>query len=144
MMRPQDILVLLELALRPDGTTWRFHDLAQALGMSQSEIHASIKRSTEAKLYDPLTRRPKTAALIEFLVHGLKYAFPAGIGTEVRGMPTAHSAPPLATMIVAEERDKYVWPTELGKARGFALEPLYRCVPRAAAENPALDRKSVV
>ena len=95
MMKPQDVLVLLEIAVRPTDAPWRFKDLASDLSMSPSEIHAAIKRSTKAGLFDPLTKKPRLTALTEFLVHGLKYVFPAEPGTEVRGMPTAHSAPPL-------------------------------------------------
>ena len=138
MMKPQDVLVLLEIAVRPTDAPWRFKDLASDLSMSPSEIHAAIKRSTKAGLFDPLTKKPRLTALTEFLVHGLKYVFPAEPGTEVRGMPTAHSAQPLNDLIVSSEHDQYVWPTDSGNTRGLMIPALFRSAPQAAARNPAL------
>jgi hypothetical protein len=37
----------------------------------------------------------------EFLIHGLKYVFPAYPGALVRGVPTAHSAEPLKGLLIA-------------------------------------------
>jgi len=62
MMKPQDVLVLLEIAVRPTDAPWRFKDLASDLSMSPSEIHAAIKRSTKAGLFDPLTSRWRESA----------------------------------------------------------------------------------
>ena len=41
------------------------------------------------------TGRPIYAALLEFLVHGVKYAFPPKRGALNRGMRTGYAAPPL-------------------------------------------------
>ena len=49
ILKPQDILVMLKL-LAIGGTDWSYNSLALALNMSQSEIHAAIKRATMAGL----------------------------------------------------------------------------------------------
>lgn len=74
--------------------------------------------------------------LLEFLVHGVRYAFPAVRGRVTRGVPTAHSAPVLASRLQGGESGALVWPFAEGRARGESLEPLHRGVPRAAAEHP--------
>jgi len=76
------------------------------------------------------------SALQEFLVHGIKYAFPAEPGRLCRGIVTAHSAPPLAEKIVSSE--PYVWPDDEGPVRGQAIEPLYPSAPAAARKDPKL------
>ena len=57
-------------------------------------------------------------------------------GAIQRGMPTAHSAPPLSNFILAEE--SYVWPWAEGRSRGQAIEPLHPGVPKACANDPLL------
>ena len=46
--------------------------------MSQSEVNASVKRLRSAKLVHEkdLDEGPILAAVEEFLIHGVKYAFP--------------------------------------------------------------------
>lgn len=61
--------------------------------------------------------------LLEFLSHGIRYAFFAEPGPETRGVPTARSAPPLAEAI-ASDRD-FVWPGAEGETRGASVSPLY-------------------
>ena len=60
----------------------------------------------------------------------LRYVFPAEPGPVYRGMPTAHSAPPLNALIRSTET--YVWPSAEGTARGESIVPLYPSVPDAA------------
>jgi len=69
--------------------------IAADLEMSPSEIHAAIKRLQQARLvHGPeLEDRPNLSALEEFLVHGVKYAFPAEHGEVTRGLPTSFVLP---------------------------------------------------
>jgi hypothetical protein len=76
--------------------------------------------------------------LLEFLVHGVKYAFPARHGSESIGMPTAYAAAPLNSKIVASSAAIPVWPDPEGSARGQALFPLYPSAPLAARRDPVL------
>ena len=73
---------------------------------------------------------------MDFLFFGLAYVFPTAPGAVVRGMPTAHSAPPLQQLIVSDEY--YVWPDQAGEARGQAIAPLYAKVPYAARQDALL------
>lgn len=84
------------------------------------------------------TGRPIYAALLEFLVHGVKYAFPPKRGALTRGMPTGYAAPPLNKVIVGSSEPPPVWPFAEGTVRGEEFEPLYPSVPRAAARDSRL------
>ena len=55
-----------------------------------------------------------------------------------RGLPTAHSAEPLKSKLVASPSEVYVWPDPQGAVRGQAITPLYRSVPQAASNDPEL------
>lgn len=166
-MRPQDVLVLLKLvaweAAQPKETTgldllgaevwdahrlaaegrllaarpWKQLDLARELGLSQTEISDALNRNRLAGLVDAEKRRPMRRALTDFVLHGLRYVFPIEPGRMVRGMPTAHSAPPLSKIII-EAEEKFVWPDEEGEARGQAIPPLYPTIPAAARRDPML------
>jgi len=138
-MRPQDILVLAKLSVQGNKPS-RVLDLAYELGLSQSEVSMALERCRRAGLLDPEKRKPLPSAFREFLLYGLKYVFPGELGSVVRGVPTAHSAPPLLKRIVSSRKDleQYVWPSAEGKARGIAVEPLYPSVPLAASRDPKL------
>ena len=136
MLKPQDVLVLLKLAVTPGE--WSYPEIAAALGMSASEVHAAVKRAGESGLLSPASRRPNRKALLEFLVHGLRYVYPAKHGGVTRGTPTAHAAPPLKALIVGDHELPPVWPDPMGEIRGAELRPLYRSAPAAARRDPAL------
>ncbi len=70
---------------------WSYAALAQELGMSSSEVHAALQRAQSARLYAEAVRAVIPPNLIEFLVHGVRYAFPAEFGPPARGMPTEPS-----------------------------------------------------
>jgi DNA-binding Xre family transcriptional regulator len=72
VLTPQDLLVLLKLHLW-QGKSWRYSDLATSLGMSASEVHAGLKRSATAKLYNSEAQQVLLPHLEELLIHGLKY-----------------------------------------------------------------------
>jgi hypothetical protein len=135
-MRPQDIVVLLKIVALGESP-WRITDLAVALGISQSEISEALNRNMIAGLMDAGKRKIHKEALTEFLLHGLKYVFPEQPGPIARGMPTAHSAPPLSKRIVGTS-ETYVWPHPDGQARGQSIRPLYPSVPGAAAPDSRL------
>jgi hypothetical protein len=93
MLKPQDIVVLLKL-LKAGTKRPSYAQLAVDLYMSPSEVHASIRRARAARLiHGPeLGDRINAKALEEFLVHGIKYAFPPEKGGMTRGMPAASAA----------------------------------------------------
>jgi hypothetical protein len=134
-MKPQDIVVLLKIiALNNDN--WQQVPLAQSLRISQSEVSQSLSRSKYAGLIDDSGKRVMRQALMDFLQYGLSLVFPVKPGPVVRGVPTAHSAPPLNKEINSDEA--YVWPLADGKVRGHGIAPLYENVPQAALEDESL------
>ena len=136
-IKPQDIAILLKLVALGDKK-WRHVDLVAALGLSQAEISFALNRCRTVGFLDSTKKKVMKAAMLEFLVHGFKYVFPARPGPISRGLPTAHSAAPLAGKIVAPAEDMYVWPYENGRIRGQSIEPLYDKVPQAAEKDKTL------
>lgn len=134
-MRPQDIAILLKIVALGDQP-WTGAEVAHALHVSPAEVSNSLKRSALAGLIDVTKRRVSCGALLEFLKHGLPYVFPTRPGGVVRGVPTAHAAPPLRSKFAGA--DAYVWPHAKGSAQGQALAPLYPGAAAAALEDPAL------
>ncbi len=134
-MRPQDIVILMKIVAKRNNA-WYMKDLADELGISQSEISESLNRSMQAGLIAADKRRVITTALLEFLQHGLRYVFPQHPGPVVRGMPTAHSALPLSRSISSDE--PFVWPWARGVQRGQSIEPLHPSVPKACERDETL------
>lgn len=124
-MAPLDVVVALRLTEEP-GT---LADLAHDLGVAPSQVHAALRRLQLAGLLRAGTRAANPRALAEFLVHGVRYAFPVAKGPLAAGIPTAYSAPPLAAEVDAI--DAVVWPAPQhpDAVQGFALTPLYRAAP---------------
>jgi hypothetical protein len=100
-------------------------------------VHASVKRAqASGLLHGPsLDNRPNIAALEEFLVHGLKYVFPAERGELTRGVATSYGASPLRDLIAPTDDPIPVWPYEEGKQRGLTLAPLYKTAPLAVLHD---------
>jgi hypothetical protein len=140
VLRPQDLVVLLRLALEP-GSPPSYSALAADLGMTASEVHAAVERAVVAQLAVKGADAKATvvrAALKLFLQHGARYCFPASRGGMTRGVPTGYPAAPLKAQIRPGTEPPPVWPSKNGTVRGLALHPLYPSVPEAAARNPAL------
>jgi hypothetical protein len=126
-LRPGDVPVALHLVTHPGQG---YEDLAAAFSTSTSSAHRAVGRLEHAGLVRPSERDVNREALAEFLVHGIRYAFPPVRGPETRGMPTAWSAPALTSVL--PPGSMVVWPTERGTVRGEALAPLSGKVPAAA------------
>jgi DNA-binding Lrp family transcriptional regulator len=136
VLKPQDVYVVLKIVA--SGLRGPYAQLARELAMSALEVHASVKRAQSAKLiHGPeFKNRPNLAALEEFLVHGMKYAFPADRGEFTRGVPTSYAAEPLRDVIGQGSEPIPVWPYPQGRERGVAFEPLYKTAPGAAMRDP--------
>jgi DNA-binding Lrp family transcriptional regulator len=137
VLKPQDVYVVLKIVA--SGFRGPYAQLASELAMSASEVHASVKRAQSAKLiHGPeFQNRANLAALEEFLVHGLRYAFPADHGEFTRGVPTSYAAEPLRHVIGQGNEPIPVWRYPEGKDRGIAFEPLYKTAAVAAMRDPA-------
>ncbi|HED63973.1 MAG TPA: hypothetical protein ENJ09_00300 [Planctomycetes bacterium] len=142
-LKKLDLFVCLKLAIWAEAS-WTYAALGDALGLSASEANASVKRSLAAGLLTPARSgedaKPMAArqGLLEFIRHGIRYAFFESPGRTRRGMPTAHSAPPLHAILQPGAAPPLVWPDPEGEARGQVFQPLYKTVPAAAKKDPAL------
>jgi hypothetical protein len=139
-LKPQDVYVILKiLSLRRER--WVYASLAEALRLSASETNAAVKRATQCGLMRPAlgtetNPRPIAAAVIEFMAHGIRYAFPAQAGGLARGVVTGLAAPGLENLIADSDEPAAVWPWAQGTYRGHALSPLFHRAPEAVQGDP--------
>jgi hypothetical protein len=142
-MRPQDIVILLKIT-STKKENWLNKEIADSLFISHSEVSEALNRCRAAKLIDISKRKVYTNSLLEFLFYGLKYVFPAEPGKMVRGIATAHSAPPLNKHIKGGF-DIYVWQYDEGNCKGQQIEPLYKTVPEASlVDNDLYELLTIV
>jgi DNA-binding Lrp family transcriptional regulator len=135
--RSLDVYVWLKLCSESGGKTYA--QLGQELGMSASEVHAAVRRGSEAGLVKPETKRVGRRAFLDYLLHGVRYAFPAVPGRVVRGVPTGYAAPCLAGEF-AEVDLPAVWEDAEGSVRGQSVEPLHPSAPAAAKRDGGFYR----
>lgn len=133
VLKPQDLLVTIKIAVNEDRAL-TFSELGYELSMSQSEVYAATKRAEMSRLIVREFGQPKVAqqSLQEFILYGVKYAFPALQGGVTRGMATGIAAPPLKNLFASTETLSPVWPDPEGNERGISLQPIYPSVPIAA------------
>jgi hypothetical protein len=146
-LKPLDLIVALKLA--GHGLPASYADLAASLGLNASEVHTAVQRAIQAQLlldtaHDALAKNSRLANirvhrqnLLEFAVHGAKYAFAAETTSTTVGVPTSHSAP-VFKGVFAPGSDDWVWPFATGECKGVGLLPLHPCVPTAALADPQL------
>ncbi len=134
---PQDVVVLAKLVTY-GGERPPMAQVAGDLALSPSQVHASLKRLERSRLVEAQTGRPLLKAVEEFLIHGVKYAFPAQHGEATRGMPTAYAAPPLSDQIADNGDLPPVWPDSEGDVRGVTFEPLHKAAPKGSRRDPVL------
>lgn len=155
-MKSQDIVILFKLLSLEEqeelghieshsgspsnADPYAVRSLEASLGISKTEISASLKRSVESKLAAKMrgTLKVNRRNLAEFVLHGLKYAFPVKPGAPQRGIPTAFAAPTLEGQIISAGEDIYVWPHPESQKRGLTIKPLFRSVPDAALRDERL------
>jgi hypothetical protein len=152
-LHPQDIIVVLKLIAQRDASKrWTYAELGKDLLMSASQVFRSVGRAETARILAapsvpsaPAKEElrltwmwPNRSHLKEFLIHGVKYAFPVERGGPTRGTPTAESAPPLSQILVQDFSLPPVWPDPAGLFHGIAFSPLYKTVPQAAMRDPKL------
>lgn len=130
-----DIVVLLKLSTY-NNESWYQAKVAEELFISQSEVSRSVARLKYARLLFPDGKQVMRLALMDVLQYGIAYFFPSQPGPVMRGIPTAHSAPPLSNQIVSNEH--YVWASGTGEVRGHTIIPLYPGALKAAKANKEL------
>lgn len=141
ILRPQDLVVVLKLAITREAVKPSFESLGRQTGLSTSATFASVNRARLARLLTGtgLAREDVDRhSVLEFILHGARFAFPATIGSMTLGVPTGYAAPPLNAEIGPSTDPPPVWPSPHGTVRGLALSPLYPTVPSAALSDPQL------
>lgn len=138
-LKPQDLLVTLKIAIRPQQQA-TYAVLAKELFMSASEVHASTRRAEQSRLLMRSNEGliPVRPALQEFLIHGVKYVFPAVAGPLTRGIPTGLAGPVLRKHFDHHDDLPPVWPDPEGEVRGLSLYPIYPSVPAASRVDQQL------
>ncbi len=153
-LHPQDVVVVLKLIANRDvSRRWTYADLGKDLFMSASQVFRSVHRAETARLLSAptvpappgLTEEPSRVWLWpnnknieEFLVHGVKYAFPVERGGPTRGIPIAEATRPLAEYFHQDFQLPPVWPYAEGPFRGISFSPLHKSVPQSALRDPKL------
>ncbi len=145
-LKPQDILVLLKLSVW-DKPQWRQEDLAKELGMVQSMVHSSLKRAEKCRLYNQEKKRVNKSALIEILIHSIRFLVPAELGRKAVGMPTAWGHREAFKSLVSGLVDPPIWSAAKGRRAtvtgefnidGFEIQPIHEKAPGAASRDPRL------
>jgi DNA-binding Lrp family transcriptional regulator len=124
------------------ASQWTYAALSKRVGISASECNEAVKRG----LACGLLRKPRSGpqpvpfgkALVEFLIHGLKYVFPAEEGPLSRGVPTGFAAPVLSQRLLSAGEHIHVWPDARGNTTGLVLQPIHKSVPVAVRYDPIL------
>ncbi|WP_029005324.1 hypothetical protein [Azorhizobium doebereinerae] len=157
-MKSQDIVVLLKLVSLQEQeeleglgdvglslkgeTPYSVRGLEALLGISKTEINGAIRRSlsTGLAIKDRRSGRPNPNRrnLHGFIVHGLKYVFPAKPGGMTRGTATAFAAPMLKGLLISGGEYIYVWPSAEGSDMGQSVQPLFKSVPQAVRKDDRL------
>jgi hypothetical protein len=147
-LKPQDIVLVLKL-VAANSAAWSFAQLGKELSMSTSHAFESVLRAEAANLLSiskappspPRARgllfKPQRSNLQEFLIHGVKYAFPVERGGPTRGIPTAEAAPPLNQYFPESFPLPPVWPCsdeDKRSTRGLEFSPLYKNVVMASRD----------
>lgn len=116
--------------------------LAQATGISKSEVSQSLQRCYEARLARPDRKsglpRAWPDALAEFILHGIRYVFPVKPAEITRGLPTAWAAPIMQGVLAGATDLIPVWPDATAEQSGQAVEPLFKSAAFAANVDPTL------
>lgn len=132
-LQPVDVPVVLQLAFVPSAT---YDAIGTAIGVDGATAFRSVRRLEHARLLLPGERQVVRKAVLEFVLHAVRYVFYPVIGADGFGVPTAYSAPPLSAEFTAD--DALVWASMEGSIRGQTLQPLYDGAPTLPRRNPRL------
>jgi len=116
--------------------------LALSTGISKSQVNLVMRRCFDVGLVkrDRKSDLPRvhTKALLDFIVYGLKYVFPAKLGAVTRGITTSLASPVLEGKLISTGDLLPVWPDPLGKTKGQTVEPLFKSVTYAVRRDAEL------
>lgn len=116
--------------------------LEEETGISKSQINLALNRCIDVGLVKKDRKsgapRANVQTLYGFIVHGLKYVFPAKPGEITRGIATAFAAPVLNKHLMSAGEFVPVWPDAKGNTKGQAVEPLCKSVAYAVRRDPEI------
>lgn len=141
-LKPQDLLVLFKQVTQPSQAR-TYAALGDALQISASQAHRSVKRCLASGLAVSKGRgewQAVRSALLEFAVHGVRYAFPATLGPSRRGIPTSFGTLPLSVHINSAAGEAPVWAHPSGKLKGPSVSPICPTAPEAALADLDLHK----
>ncbi len=124
-----------------ERASWTYRKLAQQLFMSLSEVSQAIKRASKAGLLIKRGNkgvRVNKTVLIDYVRYGAGISFFVERGKVVRGIPTANAASEFANIFASSAEFPTVWPCARGTAKGIAIDPIYKSVPKAVMIDPWL------
>ena len=154
-MKSQDIVILFKLVSLhakqekegsslfgdEDEALFSVRSLERYTGISKSQVNLSLNRMYDVGLAkigsDMGNPKVNKQALLEFVVYGIRYVFPAKLGVLTRGIATSIAAPILNQQIKSSGELIPVWSDAQGKEKGLAVEPLHKNV-RQAIKNDDL------
>src|ERR1700754_4340456 len=128
-------------ALRPIAPDFSVRGLADATGISKSQISLSMRHGEEIGLLMVATGSQPSVnrrGLLEFLVYGAKYIFPVRAGAPTRGIATGVAAPVFDGKLFSSSAAAQVWPDAYGKTVGQAIAPLTPSVTHAVRRDALL------
>jgi len=141
-LKSQDILILL-MIITIKKENWVLSEVATTLDISLSETSQALERCRICGLIDSSKKKVNRLNFREFLIYGLKYVYPAQIGSQVRGIATGYSAEPIKSKL-SESNENLVWAYYKGSRRGNSVKPLYPTVPKIIDNNKELYELLVI
>jgi len=120
--------------------------LGASLGISKTEIGASLRRCVESNLlfisnsYDAVSLanfnwKVNKKAIFNLIKHGVPYLYPPKLlGLDI-GIPTGFSGPALLEEVTSAGNTKIIWSSEYGDVYGQVLEPIYKTVAFASYQD---------
>lgn len=116
--------------------------LERETGISKSQINLILNRCYDVGLAKKDRHlgvpRTNTRALFDFIVHGIKYVFPAKPRELTRGVATGFAAPVLKDKLLSAGDFMLVWPDAKGDTKGQMVEPLFKSAPFAIKHDPQM------
>ena len=141
MLKGEDIVLLLKLSGNPRGR-WTIRELEDETTIPRSVVQRARKRLGGTGLLDERRAEVNLSQAEEFLIHALRYVFPARVEGESRGVPTAWAAEPLSQRISSPPGElPPVWPDSRAKQRGLAVPPLHASAVEAARRDQELGER---
>ena len=125
-----------------DSDPYSVRVLAHLTGISKSQVSLAFNRCLAVGLLKKDRRSGipviNQRALCEFIVYGVRYAFPVFPGPVTRGITTSMVAPVFNTPLMSAGELMPVWPDARGQSKGQSVEPLFKSATTAIKQDPAL------